>query len=101
DVGSSPGTPPREVPLVGEIWPLFVLHTTDQLRNHEVDVRVALPMAVRRHVHRHSGYRLREVGTVIEVESAQVVLIGFALAAVLGDHDAGDGLEHFAGAHEG
>ena len=41
--------------------------------------------------------RRREVGAVIEVEAAQVVLVGLALAAVLADDDAGHGLEHLAG----
>ena len=38
---------------------------------------------------------------MIQVESTQVVLIRFALAAVLADDDARDGLEHFARSHEG
>ena len=43
---------------------------------------------------------VREVGAVIEVEAAQEVLVGLALAAVLRDDDARHGLEHFAVAHE-
>ena len=44
--------------------------------------------------------RRREVGAVIEVEAAQVVLVRLALAAVLADDDARHGFEHFAGAHD-
>ena len=59
-----------------------------------------MAVGVRRHVDRHAGDRRREVGAVIEVEAAQVVLVGLALAAVLADDDARHGLEHFAGAHD-
>ena len=56
-------------------------------------------MRVRRHVHRHAGERRREVGAVIEVEAAQVVLIRLALPAVLTDHDAWHRFEHLSGPH--
>ena len=54
-----------------------------QLGDQEVEIRVALAVRVRRHVDRHAGDRRREVGAVIEVEAAQEVLVGLALAAVL------------------
>ena len=41
-----------------------------------------------------------EVGAVVEVHAAQVVLVGLAAAAVLADDDAGDGLEQLAGAQQ-
>ena len=41
-----------------------------------------------------------EVGPVIEVEAAQVVLIGFALSAVLADDEPRHGLEHLTGPHD-
>jgi hypothetical protein len=53
-----------------------------------------------RKVDRHAGERRGEVGAVIEVEAAKVVLVGLALAAVLTDDDAGDGLEDFARPHD-
>ena len=59
-----------------------------------------MAVAVRRHVHRHARDRGCEVGPVIEVEAAQVVLVGLALAAVLADDDTRDGFEDFAGAHD-
>ena len=57
-------------------------------------------MRVRRHVDRRAGHGHREVAAVIEVESAQEVLVGFALAAVLRDDHARHGLEHFALPHD-
>ena len=41
----------------------------------------------------------RKVRAVIEIESAEVVLVRLALAAVLADDDARHRLEHLAGAH--
>ena len=90
----------REVALLGEVRALRELHPADQLRHQDVEIGIALTVAVRRHIHRHPRERRREVGAVIEVEAAQVVLIGFPLAAVLRDHDAWNGLEHFASAHD-
>ena len=54
-------------------------------------------MTVRRHVERHAVERDCEVCAVIELEPAQLVLIGLALAAVLRDDEAGNGgLERLA-----
>ena len=50
-------------------------------------------MGVGRHVHRRSRDPGGEVGAVIDVEAAHVVLVGLAFAAVLADDDAGHGLE--------
>ena len=57
-------------------------------------------MGVCRHVHRQPGDRCGEVGAVIEVETAQIVLIGFAFAAVLADHQPRHRFEDFAGSHQ-
>ena len=75
------------------------LHAAHELGNEKTHVRVAVRMRAGRRVHRHAGHRRGEVGPVIEVEAAQVVLIGFALAAVLAHDQAGNGLEHLARAH--
>ena len=56
---------------------------------------------MRREVHLHSGDRRREVGPVIEVEAAQVVLVGLALPRMLADDDARDGLEDVSGPRDG
>ena len=69
----------------------------DELGDQEVDVGVALAVGVRRHVDRHAVHVGREVGAVVEVEAAQEVLVGLAVAAVLRDDQPGHDLEHFAG----
>ena len=90
----------REVALIREVRPLRELHAADELGDQEVEIRVAMAVAVRRHVHRHARDGRREVGAVIEVEAAQVVLVRLSLAAVLADDHARHGLEHFARAHD-
>ena len=89
-----------EVSVLGEVRALRELHAARELGDQEVEIRVAVAVAVRRHVHRHARDRRREVGAVIEVEAAQVVPVGLALAAVLADDDARNGFEDFAGPHD-
>jgi hypothetical protein len=48
-------------------------------------------------VDQHAVHRGPEVGAVVEVEAAQVELVGLAFAAMLADDQAGNGFEHFAG----
>ena len=43
----------------------------------------------------------RQVGAVIDVEAAQVVLVGLALATVLADHQAGHALQRLGGSPAG
>jgi hypothetical protein len=50
---------------------------------------------VTRHVDRDAVDRTFEVGSVVELEAAQIVLIGFAFAAVLANHETRYSLEHF------
>jgi hypothetical protein len=38
---------------------------------------------------------------VVEIEAAQIILIGLPLAAVLRHDEAGHGFEHFAGTDDG
>ena len=53
-------------------------------------------MRVRPHIDRHAVHAGREIGAVVEVEAAQVILVGLARAAVLRDDHAGNGLDDFA-----
>jgi hypothetical protein len=84
----------REVALLRVVGPLLVLHAGDELGDEEVVVRVALAVGVRGHVRRDSGHPGREVGAVVDVEAADVVLVRLPLAAVLADDDPGYRLEH-------
>ena len=52
-------------------------------------------MAMGAHVDRHVVDGDREVGAVVEIVAAQEVLVGFALAAVLGDDQARRRFEQF------
>jgi hypothetical protein len=52
-------------------------------------------------VDRHAVHRGAQVGAVIEVEAAQVELIGLALAAMLADHQTRHRFQHFAGTVHG
>ena len=51
---------------------------------------------MRRHVDRDAGDRAREIGPVVELEAAQIVLVGLPLAAVLADHEPRNILEHLS-----
>ena len=75
---------------------LVVVDPRDELRDHEIEIGVALPMCVRAHVDRHAGEIGREIGAVIEIEAAQEILVRLAGAAVLGDDHARDVFQHFA-----
>jgi len=52
------------------------------------------------HVHRHAVDRRGEVGPVVEVEAAQEILVGFAVAAVLGDDEPRHHFQHLARAQQ-
>ena len=90
----------REVALIRVVRSFRKLHAGNQLGNQEVEIGIALTVPVGGHVDRDTAHRCGEVGAVIQIEPAQKVLVGFALAAVLRDDDAGHGLEHFAIAHQ-
>ena len=87
-----------EVALVGEVGTLADVASTDQLGDQEIDVGIALAVAVRAHVDRHAVDVDGKIGAVVEIEAAQEVLVGFALAAVLGDDEAGRRFQHLADA---
>ena len=76
-------------PSSAKYGPLRTRTERDQLGDQEVDVGIALAVAVGAHVDRHAVDRDGEVGAVVEVEAAQEILVGFALAAVLRDDEAG------------
>ena len=90
-----------EVAVLGEVGSLGVLHAADELGNEQVHVTVAVGVRAGRLVHRHAGKVGGEVGAVIEIEAAQVVLVRLALAAVLAGDEPRHGFENLAGAHDG
>jgi len=88
----------REVAAVGVVRPLAEGDVLNQLRDQEVQVGVALAVAVARQIERDVVEAGREIGAVVEVEAAQEVLVGLTAAAVLRRDQAGHGLEHLRGA---
>jgi len=90
----------REITLIGVIRAFRVLHARDQFRNHEVDVGISLPVSMAWQVDRHAGYGLGEVRAVIEIESAQEVLIRLAASGVRAGNHARHGFEHFTYAQQ-
>ena len=68
----------------------------DQLRDHEIEIGIALAVPMGAHVDRHVVEPDVDVGAVIEVEAAQKILVGLAFAAVLGRDQSRHDLEHFA-----
>jgi hypothetical protein len=61
----------------------LVIHEVDELRNEEIEIGVALPVAMRREIERHSVQPRLEVGSVVEVEAAHEVLVRLAVARML------------------
>ena len=86
-----------EVALVGEIRSLADVDRSDQFGDQEVEVGIALAVRMGAHVDRHVVDRNGEIGAVVEIEAAQEILVGLAVAAVLGDDQAGHDFERFGG----
>ena len=75
-----------EIALIGEVRSLADIDRLHQFRNQKVDIGIALAVAMGRHVDRHAVDGDGEIGAVVEIEAAQKILVGFALAGMLG-HD--------------
>ena len=90
-----------EIALAREVGAFAVGEAAHDLGDHEVGVGIALAVAVRAHVDGHAVDGDGEVGAVVEVEAAQEVLVGLAFPAVLGDDEAGCGLEQLSRAVDG
>ena len=73
----------------------------NQLRDQKVDISVALPVAMGRHVDRHAVDPDGKIGAMVEIEAAQKILVGFALSGMLGDDQARHDLKRLAGPQEG
>ena len=85
-----------EVSGLGAIGSLPEVDRRDDLRDHEVQVEVALAVGVGARVDRDAVEVGGEVGAVVEVEAAQEELVRLAGAGVLGGDQAGHGLEQLA-----
>jgi hypothetical protein len=98
DVGAAGG---GEIAVARRIRALAVIEARGQFRDQEVQVGPALAVRVAALVDRHVVDEGSEVGAVVEVEAAQVELVGLAFAAVLAGDQAGRRFQQFAGAVDG
>ena len=89
-----------EVSHIGPIWPLADIQSADGFGDEPVEIGVALTMRVGRQIDRYVVPKRREVGAVIEIPAAQVILIGLAGVGVHDRHQAGRRFEDFAGARD-
>src|SRR4029077_8271266 len=89
-----------EVAHLCVVWTLADIYRLDQLRDQEVDICVALPVAMCRHVDGHSVNLDGEISAVVKVEAAQEILVGLTLSGMLGDNQAGHDLQRLAGPQE-
>src|SRR5689334_7060431 len=74
----------------------LVIDVVDELGDEKVQIGVALPVAMRRHVEWHALEPGLEVRSVVEVEPANEVLIRLSIARVLSDDHAWHCLEELA-----
>ena len=86
-----------EIAFVGEVRSLADIDRADQFGDQEIQVGIALPVRMGAHVDRHFVDRDGEIGAVVEIEAAQEILVGLAVAAVLGDDQAGNDFKRFRG----
>src|SRR5262249_20116350 len=73
-----------------------VIHALYKFGDDGVHVRVAFAVRVRGEVQGHIVEENGEVGTVVEIEAAKKILVGFAAAGVLGDDDTGNRFQDFS-----
>jgi hypothetical protein len=86
----------REVAFIGVVRSFADIQRIDRLRHQPVQIGVALAMGVGAHVDRDIVDPDRHIGAMVEVVPAQKILVGFALAGMLGDDQAGRRLQDFA-----
>ncbi len=86
-----------EVAGVGEVWAFADIQTADGFRHQPVQIGVTLAVGMGRQIDRHVVDEDRQVGAVIEVVAAQIILIGLAAVGMLDHRQAGRRFENFAG----
>ncbi len=89
-----------EIAGVGAVGALAIIDPLDDFGDQAVDVEVPLAVAVGAEVLRHVVDVQRVVGAVVEVETAQEVLVRLAAARMLRGDQTGGGFEQFAGAQQ-
>ncbi len=96
DIRDIDGAGHGEIAVIRIVGSLAVVDGVDQLRDQEIQVRIALPVGIGGHVDRNTINGCGQIGAVIEVVAAQEVLICLAVPRVLRNDQPGDVLEHLA-----
>src|SRR3954471_11609429 len=84
-----------EVANFGVVGSLAVIDGRNKFRNQKVQIGITLTMRVSGHVYRHAGDVDGKIGSVVKVEAAQKILIGFTVSAVLRNDQARNIFEDF------
>ncbi len=93
--GHEGGAGNSEIADIGAIGSFAVIDAVNDFGDQAVDVEVALTVTMTTKVQRHVLEIGGEIGSVIEIESAQEILVGFARARMLGGNQTGNDLEKF------
>src|SRR5262249_59992494 len=94
---SKRGCPRRAVvAYIRGVRTFLVIHALYKFGDDGVHVRVAFAVRVRGEVQGHIVEENGEVGTVVEIEAAKKILVGFAAAGVLSDDDTGNRFQDFS-----
>ncbi len=90
-----------EIAIISGIDAFAIFQVADQLGHQKIEVHITLTVRVTDHIDRHTHHRSGEVAAVVKIETAQEILVGLAVAGVLGDDHAGNGFQHFSRAQQG
>ena len=82
---------------IGEIRPFAKIDPLYRFGNDEIEIEIALPVSVRRHVDRHAVHEPGKIRAVIEIEPAQKILVRLARTGMLRGDDAGYVFDQLAG----
>lgn len=89
-----------KIAILGVIGALAIIDPLDQFWDQEVQVHVTLPVRAGWHVDRNAVDAGGEIRAVVQVVTAQKILVGLSLARMLRHHHAQDRLKHFAGTQQ-
>ena len=84
-----------EISDVGEIRSLADFQSADRFGNEKVEIGVTLAVGIGRQIDRDVVPEYRQVGAMVEIVAAQIILVGLARAGMLNDGEAGRRFEDF------
>ena len=74
-----------KIALLGVIRPFAVSDAVDQLRDQKIEVGITLAVGMAGHIDRDAADVGGEISAVIEIEATQEILVGLAVAGMLGN----------------